>query len=183
MLTLETGVSSFLAKNEATDLLIRQEKLWKVVSGRKSHMGGKLEGKLGHAFEGNDGGCSQRAVDIRFIHIQSLISPLSFSSDYSLIPGFFNFCQFSKYRSHENSCILAETLVPQFLQFGSVTQSCPTLCDPMNRNMPGLPVHHQLPEFTQTHVHRVSDAIQPSHPLSSPSPPAPNPSQHQSLFQ
>ena len=68
-------------------------------------------------------------------------------------------------------------------QFSSVTQSCPTLCDPMNRSTPGLPVHHQLPEFTQTHVHRVSDAIQPSHPLSSPSSPAPNPSQHQSLFQ
>ena len=65
----------------------------------------------------------------------------------------------------------------------SVTQLCPTLCDPMNRSMPGLPVHHQLPEFTQTHGHQVSDAIQPSHPLSSPSPPAPNPSQHQSLFQ
>ena len=57
------------------------------------------------------------------------------------------------------------------------------LCDPMNRSTPGLPVHHQLPEFTQTQVHPVSDAIQPSHPLSSPSPPAPNPSQHQSLFQ
>ena len=68
-------------------------------------------------------------------------------------------------------------------QFSSGTQSCPTLCDPMNRRMPGLPVHHQLPEFTQTHVHRVSDSIQPSHPRSSPSPPAPNPSQHQSLFQ
>ena len=65
----------------------------------------------------------------------------------------------------------------------SVAQSCPTLCDPMNRSMPGLPLHHQLPEFTQTHIHRVSDAIQPSHPLSSPSPLAPNPSQHQSLFQ
>ena len=52
----------------------------------------------------------------------------------------------------------------------------------MNRSTPGLPVHHQLPEFTQTHVHRVSDAIQPSHPLSSPSPPVPNPSQHQSLL-
>ena len=69
------------------------------------------------------------------------------------------------------------------VQFNSVTQSCPTLCDPMNRSTPGLPVHHQLPEITQTHVHRVSDAIQPSHPLSSPSPPAPNSSQHQSLFQ
>jgi len=62
-------------------------------------------------------------------------------------------------------------------QIRSVAQSCPTLCDPMNRSTPGLPVHHQLPEFTETHVHRVSDAIQPSHPLSSPSPPAPNPSQ------
>ena len=69
------------------------------------------------------------------------------------------------------------------VQFSSVTQSFPTLCNPMNRSMPGLPVHHQLPEFTQTHVHQVGDAIQPSHPLSSPSPPAPNASQHQSLFQ
>ena len=69
------------------------------------------------------------------------------------------------------------------VQFSSVAQSCLTLCDPMNRSTPGFPVHHQLPEFTQTHIHGVSDAIQPSHPLSSPSPPAPNPSQHQSLFQ
>ena len=68
-------------------------------------------------------------------------------------------------------------------QFSSVAQLCLTLCDPMNHNTPGLPVRHQLPEFTQTHVHRVRDAIQPSHPRSSPSPPAPNPSQHQSLFQ
>ena len=72
---------------------------------------------------------------------------------------------------------------PLAIQFSSVAQSCPTLCDPMNRSMPGLPVHHQLPEFTQTHVHRVGDAIQPSHPLSSPSPPAPNPFQHQGFFQ
>ena len=69
------------------------------------------------------------------------------------------------------------------IQFSSVAQSCLTLCDPMNHSTPGLPVHHQLPEFTQTHVHRVGDAIQPSHPLSSPSPPAPNPSQLQGLFQ
>ena len=62
------------------------------------------------------------------------------------------------------------------VQFSSVSQSCLTLCNPMNRSTPGLPVHHQLPEFTQTHVHRVGDAIQPSHPLLSPSPPAPNPS-------
>ena len=68
-------------------------------------------------------------------------------------------------------------------QFSSVAQSCPTLCNPVNYSTPGLPVHHQLPKFTQTHVHRVGDAIQPSHPLSSLSPPAPNPSQHQSLFQ
>ena len=68
-------------------------------------------------------------------------------------------------------------------QIRSVAQSCPTLCDPMNRSTPGLPVHHQLLEFTQTHVDRVSDAIQPSHSLSSPSPLAPNLSQHQSLFQ
>ena len=64
------------------------------------------------------------------------------------------------------------------VQFISVAQSCPTLCDHMNRSTPGLPVRHQLPEFTQTHIHRVRDAFQPSHPRSSPSPPAPNPSQH-----
>ena len=68
-------------------------------------------------------------------------------------------------------------------QFSSVAQSCLTLCDPMNCSTPGPSVHHQLQDFAQTHVHRVGDAIQPSHPLSSPSPPAPNPSQHQSLFQ
>ena len=69
------------------------------------------------------------------------------------------------------------------VQFSSVAQSCLTLCDPMNCSTPGLPVHHRLPEITQTHIHRVGDAIQPSHPLSSPSPPARNPSQHQGLFQ
>ena len=69
------------------------------------------------------------------------------------------------------------------VQFISVAQSCPTLCDPMNRSTPGLPVYHQLLEFTESHVHRVGDDIQPSHPLLSPSLPAPNPSQHQSLFQ
>ena len=69
------------------------------------------------------------------------------------------------------------------VQFSSVAQSCPTLCNPMNLSTPSLSVHHQLPDFTQTRVHRVSDAIEPSHPLSSPSSPSPNPSQHQSLFQ
>ena len=80
----------------------------------------------------------------------------------------------------------ARMVIPIFpiaVQFSSVAQSCPTLYDPMNCSTPGLPVHHQLLEFTQTHVHQVSDAIQPSHPLLSPSPPAPNPSQHQGLFQ
>ena len=82
------------------------------------------------------------------------------------------------FRKKKKNCFREDSV-----QFSSVAQSCPTLCDPMNCSMPGLPVYHQLPEFTQTHIHRVSDAIQPSHPLSSPSPPAPNPSQHQSLFQ
>ena len=76
-----------------------------------------------------------------------------------------------------------EALSHVSIQFGSVTQSCSTLCDPMDCSTPGFPVHHQLPEFTQTHVHWNSDAIQPSHPLSSPSPPAFNLSQHQGLFQ
>ena len=76
-----------------------------------------------------------------------------------------------------------DIIIFNLFQFSSVAQSCLTLCNPMNRSLPGLPVHHQLPEFTQTHVHRVSDAIKPSHPLLSPSPPAFNPSQHQGLFQ
>ena len=71
----------------------------------------------------------------------------------------------------------------QVYQFSLVVQSCPTLHDPMDCSTPGLPVHHQLSELTQTHVHQISDAIQPSHPLSSPSPPAFNLSQHQGLFQ
>ena len=83
-------------------------------------------------------------------------------------------------RSRENLCSHSTC---QTGQIRSVAQSCLTLCDPMNRSTPGLPVHHQLPKFTQTYVHRVSDAIQPSHPLSSPSSLAPNPSQLQSLFQ
>ena len=70
----------------------------------------------------------------------------------------------------------------ELFQFSSVTQSCLTLCDPMDCSTPGFPVHHQLPEFTHTHVHWVTDAIQPSHPLLSPSPPALNLSQHQGLF-
>ena len=75
-----------------------------------------------------------------------------------------------------------ETLGLASVQFSSVAQAYPTICDPMNRSTPGLSVHHKFPEFTQTHVNRVGDAIQPSHPLSSPSPPAPNPSQHRGIF-
>ena len=105
-------------------------------------------------------------------------------------PGyFFFFCKVFLYTEDIN----ADAFVADFpclffafyfasVQFSSVTQSCPTLCYPMNRSTPGLPVHHQLPEFTHTHAHRVGDTIQPSHPLSSPSP-ALNPSQHQGLFQ
>ena len=75
-------------------------------------------------------------------------------------------------------------IVPQLSSVQLLSpQLCPTFCRPMNCSTPGLPVHHQLPEFSPTHIHRVDDAIQPSHPLSSPSPPVPNPSQHQSLFQ
>ena len=81
------------------------------------------------------------------------------------------------------SILMLNCFCPPSVQFSSVAQSCPTLCNPMNRSTPGLPFHHHLPEFTQTHAHRVCDAIQPSHPRSSPSPPALNPSQHQSLFQ
>ena len=89
---------------------------------------------------------------------------------------------------HMSLCPSSHICVPTVhnaysVQFSSVAQSCPTLCDPMNCSTPGLPVHHQLPEFTQTQVHRVGDAIQPSHPLLSPSPPAPTSSQHQGLFQ
>ena len=83
------------------------------------------------------------------------------------------------YKWYHNICLSLFSSV----QFSSVVQPCPTLCNPMNCSMPGLPVHHQLPESSQTHVHRVGDAIQPSPPLSSPSPLAPNPSQYQSLFQ
>ena len=96
---------------------------------------------------------------------------------------------FSAYNLLNTVCMHTQTHCPSLhtkkwlIQFSSVAQSCPTLCDPMNCSTPDLPVHHQLLEFTQTHVHRVSDAIQPSHTLSSPSPPAPNPSHHQGLFQ
>ena len=91
-------------------------------------------------------------------------------------------CQYLVVSAFQIVVILIGVVIPS-LYFTLVAQSCLTLCDLMNRSTPGHPVHRQLPEFTQTHVHWVSDAIQPSHPLSSPSPPAPNPSPHQSLFQ
>ena len=86
-------------------------------------------------------------------------------------------------QSAESQTGTTEVTFMHACKISSVAQWCPTLCDPMNRSTLGFPVYHQLLEFTQTQVHRVSDAIQPSHPLSSLSPPAPNPSQHQSLFQ
>ena len=88
--------------------------------------------------------------------------------------------QWAEMKTHRNN---SKIIAIRAYQFSPVAQSCPTLCDPMNHSTSGLPVHHQLPEFTETHVHRFSDAIQPSHPLLSHSPLAPNPSQHQSLFQ
>ena len=126
-------------------------------------------------------------------HIQegkSQIFCIAFKSLHKTVPGYvsakslpvnhirFEVLLFSNHMSNARFRILL-TKVLFSVQFSSVTHSCLTLCDPMNHSTPGLPVHYQLPEFTQTHVHRVGDAIQPSHPLSSPSPPAPNPSQHQ----
>ena len=93
--------------------------------------------------------------------------------------------QLKQLSMHEHIHQYLEIKYHSTVQYSSDAQSCPTLCDPMDHSMPGLPVqlNHQLPEFTQTHVHQVGDAIQPSHPLSSPSPPAPNPSQHHTLLQ
>ena len=91
-----------------------------------------------------------------------------------------------RFQHVESSLFFREILEDELIlteKFSSVGHLCLTHCDLMNRSMPGLPVHHQLPEFTQTPVHQVGDVIQPSHPLLSPSPPAPNPSQHQGLFQ
>ena len=90
-------------------------------------------------------------------------------------------CNNAKHICRDNGRNTVAQISPRSLQFSSVAQLCPTLCNPMNRSTPGLPVHHQLPESTQIHAHWVSDAIQPSHPLSSPSP-ALNLSQHQGLF-
>ena len=104
------------------------------------------------------------------IHLSYLKSNLSFTA-------------LSNIQYYWNLTVNETGLFVLSVQFSLVTQLCPIICDPMNRSRPGLPVHHQLPELTQTHVHRVGDAIQPSHSLLSPSPPAPNPSEHQGLFQ
>ena len=111
-------------------------------------------------------------IDYLGIYLLSIQSFSPVNSLLQLLTSNFIGCQYSQI-----------FLWPEKDQIRSVAQSCSTLCDPMSPSTSGLPVHHQFPEFTETHVHRVSDAIHPSHPLSSPSPPAPNPSQHQSLFQ
>ena len=122
---------------------------------------------------------------LQFLHVQCLV----FLENTSHV---FSFCKICSWKSRWifSSCsqhtykFSSDRIKYLFFQFSSVQLlSCVWLCDPMNHSTPGLPVHHQLPEFTQTPVHQVNYAIQPSHPLSSPSPPAPNPSQHQGIFQ
>ena len=122
-------------------------------------------------------------VDGRLTLAFNCLSPEGMHYTYKL-QNFKTFYQLYKpCHYHRKIHYIAKSPQSSSVQFSSVARLCPTLCDPINHSTPGLPVHHQLLEFTQTHVPRVSDAIQPSHPLSSPSPPAPNPSQHQSLFQ
>ena len=119
-------------------------------------------------------------------HVQLFATPWTVAYQASLSMGFSRQGYWSGLIFPSPGDLLDQGIEPKFpalqadalpseppVQFSSVTQSCPTLCDPMNCSMPGLPVHHQLLEFTQTHVHRVGDAIQPCHPLSSPFPPAP----------
>ena len=145
-----------------------------------------------------------RAV-LRHYHVPTLCDPMAYSPPGSSVHGILqarilewvaiSFSRGSSWPSSQTQspALQADSLLTElwgilqarileWVQFSSVAQSCPTLCDPMNRSTPGLPVHHQLPEFTQTHVHLVSDAIQPSHPLSSPSPPALYLSQHIRVF-
>ena len=119
--------------------------------------------------------CSKNALTL-----PSLLQEFSWSLPQEFLPG-----MLTQTRILCSSTPVKSGLKCHYVSLSSVqlvAQSCPTLCNPMNCSTPGPPVHHQLPEFTQTQVHQVGDAIQPSHPLSSPSPPAPNPSQHQSLF-
>ena len=125
---------------------------------------------------GRIGGFSQKGLRLCCYYPQTIVV----FQDFTLLDAFWLTSQVLKWLLWQFS---SQDSLAMPYPFSSVAQSCPTLCDPMNPSTPGLPVHHQLPEFTQTHVHRVGDAIQPSHSLSSPSPLAPNPSQHQSLFQ
>ena len=115
-------------------------------------------------------------------HVYNILVKCFFMYFAHFVIGYFILFYFILFVNFE-SCLCISDTIPLLIPFSSGTQSCPTLCDPMNRSTPGLPVQYQLPEFTQTDVHRVSDAIKPSHPLSPPSPPDPNPSQHQGLFQ
>ena len=113
---------------------------------------------------------------ILYFHKQCMRAPVP--STYSTVSPF-NF----SYSSREWYYLIGTLVYNSFSPFSSVTQSCPILWDPMNHSTPALPVYRKLPEFTQSHAHRVGDVLQPSHSLSFPSPPAPNPSQHQGLFQ
>ena len=114
----------------------------------------------------------------QFIQQFFIVQMVRLSSCFLTASDVSNPCHFE-----EKHLVFINWHLPVQQQISLVAQSCLTLCDPMDCSTPGLPVHHRLPEFTQTHVHRVSDAIQPSHPLSSPSPPVFSLSQHQSLFQ
>ena len=124
------------------------------------------------------------ATELNWIELTCLLRNLYAVQETTVRTGHGTTDWFQTEKGVHQGCILSPcsfNLCAEF-QLSSVSQSCWTLCDPMNRSTPGLPVHHQLPEFTQTPVHWVSDAIQPSHPLLSPSPPALNLSQHQGLF-
>ena len=130
---------------------------------------------------------SRLLLIIYFIHSSVYMSILSTLPIFPTLPSPFGnnvyFLHLWLCLCFPNTFLCTFLLDSPSVQFTSVTQSCPTPWDPMNCIMPGLPVHYQLPEFNQTQVHQVSDASQPSHPLSSPFPPTPNPSQHQGLFQ
>ena len=126
------------------------------------------------------GACSNSCPSSWWCHSTISSSVIPFSSCLQSFPASGSFPKSQFFSSHIPPLDYRHT---SSLQYSSVTRSCPTLCDPMNCRMPGFPVHHQLPEFIQTHVHWVGDAIQPYHPLLSPSPPTFNLSQHQCLFQ
>ena len=125
-------------------------------------------------------------IIVRLSHLKLLLLFVSCPKDCDYVTENWNLQWFNHFLNSllpfVNRKLFGAVPLSRFSSVSSVAQSCPTLCDPMNRSPPGLPVHHQLPEFTQIHVHWVGDAIQPSHPLSSHSPPAFNLSQHQGLF-